>query len=274
MRSTSSWLCLFSLPMISAAVGCSRLPVATPSVTYEPSQPSGDWSNYGAAGVESAGGAAGIAQHYGIAGSAAGGSIARSGGGAGAGAAGSGGRGAAGAMAGRGGSASASAAGSGGASPAAGSGGSVSAGSGGSAATPTTMMFAVTTSPAGYLYQPRNIGAIWVQDSSGRLVKSLEVWAGVRKRYLTRYASALNGSAIDVTASATLPYHRTHQVAWNLQDKTGAAVAPGKYTLVMELTDGDQTGPSNTVAFDTSAGPSTISPANAPSFGAMKLQLQ
>ena len=139
---------------------------------------------------------------------------------------------------------------------------------------PTTVTFNVTTSPAGYLYQPRNIGAIWVQDSSGKLVKSLEVWAGIRRHYLTRYAGALSGGPIDVTASATLPYHRTHQVTWNLQDKTGAAVVPGKYTLVMELTDGDQSGPSNTVAFDTSAGPSTLSPADAPSFGAMRLQVQ
>ena len=62
----------------------------------------------------------------------------------------------------------------------------------------------MTTAPVGGRYQPRNIGAIWIEDNNGKLVKSLEVWAGIRRRYLTRYATALSGAAIDVTASATL----------------------------------------------------------------------
>jgi hypothetical protein len=138
----------------------------------------------------------------------------------------------------------------------------------------TSLAFDVTTSAVGYRYQPKNIGAIWVQDSSGKLVKSLEVWAATRRRYLTRYVSELSGSAVDVTASATLPSHRTHHATWNLKDKSGATVPPGQYTLVIELTDGDQTGRNDTVSFDTSAGPTTLTPANAPSFSSMKLQLQ
>jgi hypothetical protein len=59
-----------------------------------------------------------------------------------------------------------------------------------------------------------------------------------------------------------------------MKDRSGAAAPAGKYTLVMELTDGDQTGRSNTIDFDTSAGPQTMTPAMAPSFTSMKLQLQ
>jgi hypothetical protein len=123
-------------------------------------------------------------------------------------------------------------------------------------------------------YQPKNIGAIWVQDKNGKLVKSLAVWAAIRRRYLTRYASALAGSSVDVTASATLSSHRAHHATWDMKDRSGATVAPGSYTLVMELTDGDMTGRSNTVAFDTNAGAQTLSPADAPSFGSLKLVLQ
>lgn len=138
----------------------------------------------------------------------------------------------------------------------------------------SSLSFDVTTSPVGYNYQPRNIGAIWIEDSAGQLVKSLEVWAKTRRRYLTRYQSALSGSSVDVTASATLQSHRTHHVSWDLKDKNGATVPPGVYSLVLELTDGNQTGRTTGVEFDTSAGPMTVEPPDAPSFAQMSLQLQ
>jgi hypothetical protein len=165
-----------------------------------------------------------------------------------------------------------------------GSAGTAAAGSsggtagGGAAGAPSSSLaslsFDVTTSPVGYRYQPKNVGAVWVQDSSGKLVKSLEVWASVRRRYLTRYTSALAGSKVDVVASATLSNHRTHHVTWNMTDRNGAKVAPGSYTLVMELTDGDQTGRSSTISFDTTVGAQVLNPTNAPSFNSMTLQLQ
>lgn len=49
---------------------------------------------------------------------------------------------------------------------------------------------------------------------------------------------------------------------------------PGTYSLIMELTDGDRTGRTNSVPFDTSAGASDSSPADAPSFSSMHLQVQ
>jgi hypothetical protein len=179
------------------------------------------------------------------------------------------------ASAGRGvGAAGTGAAGAGG--PVAGSSGTPAAGSGGSspASSASSLVFDVTTSPVGGRYQPRNIGAIWVQDSSGKLVKSLEVWAGVRRRYLTQYSSALAGATIDVTASATLPSHRAHHAIWDLKNRSGAAAPPGTYTLVTEMTDGDMTGRSFKVTFDTSAGAQTQTPANAPSFSSMMLQVR
>jgi hypothetical protein len=126
----------------------------------------------------------------------------------------------------------------------------------------------------GYTYQPKNVGAIWVSDASGTLVKSLEVWAATRRRYLTGYASALAGGSVDVTASATLTSHRAHHVTWDMRDKSGAAVAEGTYNLVIELTDGNKTGRTTSISFDTSAGPTTLSPADAPSFSGMQLQLK
>lgn len=118
--------------------------------------------------------------------------------------------------------------------PKAGSGSSAAVGgSGGSAAiaepTVASLSFEVTTSPAGGRYQPKNIGAIWIENENGNVVKTLQVWAGTRRRYLTGYLGAMAGSTIDVTASATLARHQTHTVSWNLKDKSGATVAPGTY---------------------------------------------
>jgi hypothetical protein len=138
----------------------------------------------------------------------------------------------------------------------------------------TSLSFEVTTSAAGGRYQPKNIGAIWIEDESGNVVKSLEVWAGTRRRYLTGYLGAMAGGKIDVTASATLSRHRNHTLSWDLTDRSGVSVPPGSYRVRMELTDSNQAGKSNTLTFDTGKGPVTLSPTDAPSFSAMKLQLQ
>jgi hypothetical protein len=169
-------------------------------------------------------------------------------------------------------------------SAAAGRGAGTAAGSGGSGAAAgsgapvgssvASLAFDVTTSAAGGKYAPDNVGAIWIQDKSGKLVKSLEVWAKTRRRYLTRYTASLSGGSVDVTASATLSSHRTHHVTWDMKDRSGAAVTPGAYTIVMELTDANSTGRSSTVDFDTTEGALTLTPPNAPSFGSLKLELK
>jgi hypothetical protein len=137
----------------------------------------------------------------------------------------------------------------------------------------TKLEFSYTTESLGGRYAPKNVGAIWVSDSSGKLVKSLEVWARVRLRYLTSYASARGSARPDVTATATLTNHKSHTASWDLKDTTGAAVAPGKYTLHAELTDNHMTGKTIMIPFDTSAG-ATIEPEASPGFMDMKLVLQ
>ena len=138
----------------------------------------------------------------------------------------------------------------------------------------TSMAFEVTTAPAGFKYQPKNIGAIWVADASGKLVKSLEVWAATRVRYLTAYNKARAGAGIDVSTRATLPNHRKHQVSWDLKDRSGAPVPRGKYQLLLELTDGDATGKSTAIDFELGAAPSSSTPADAACFSGMQLQLK
>jgi hypothetical protein len=79
---------------------------------------------------------------------------------------------------------------------------------------------------------------------------------------------------VDVTASATLNSHKAHHAMWNLKDRSGQAAPPGKYTLVIEVTDTDFTGKFDTIDFDTSQGPQQLSPPNAMYFTTLKVTLQ
>ena len=173
-------------------------------------------------------------------------------------------------------SSSASSSGSAGSSASTGQTDTSTTSAGGAPSDLSSVTFDVTTAPQGGKYQPKNIGAIWIQNGSGQFVKSLEVWAKTRRRYLTKYNAAVGGTsaAIDVTASATLSSHKTHHVSWNLKDKSGAAVPAGKYSMWIEVTDADATGKSYSVDFDTSAGTQSITPADATGFGSMALKLQ
>jgi hypothetical protein len=133
--------------------------------------------------------------------------------------------------------------------------------------------FEVLTAAQGGRYQPRNIGAIWVQSSSGQFVKSLEVWARIRQRYLTKYNAARSGMAIDVTSTATLRNHTKHSVEWDLKDRSGATVPPGKYLVFVEVTDKDATGMLIQFEIDTSQGPQTLMPGGNQYFTMMKVVL-
>ena len=39
-------------------------------------------------------------------------------------------------------------------------------------------------------YSPRNVGAVWIVDSSGKFVKTLTVWAFIRAIYLQKWYSS------------------------------------------------------------------------------------
>lgn len=138
----------------------------------------------------------------------------------------------------------------------------------------SSVEFTVTTEPVGGRYRPKNIGAIWVTDDTGSFVRSLEVWARTRRRYLTNYTRARGSTPVDVTATATLSNHRTHTVTWDLTDVSGNTVEPGSYTLFAEVTDKDATGQLLSVDFDTSAGPTSSNPASSTGFTDMTLELK
>lgn len=139
---------------------------------------------------------------------------------------------------------------------------------------PTELSFSVLTKSLAGRYAPRNIGAIWIEDASGRWVKTLAVWAFIRERYLTRFRAASGGNRVDAVTSATLGQHTTHSVTWDLADANGAPVPDGDYRVVIETTDRDATGDSAEVAFTKGPSPLVLMPPDVTHYVNMTLALQ
>ena len=113
----------------------------------------------------------------------------------------------------------------------------------------SAMTFEVLTARQGGKYAPKNIGAIWVETQSGAFVKTLELWAATRRRYLYRFAAETGGNVVDAVTSATLRSHMLHHVAWDLTDVNGTAVASGPYKVIVECTDHESQGETIEVPF-------------------------
>lgn len=141
-----------------------------------------------------------------------------------------------------------------------------------------SLQVTVTTVSPGGRYSPRNIGAIWVSDGSDRFIKTLNVWADRRARYLKRWNAATSAAMLpanrtDAISSATKSSHSIRSGTWNCTNTASVPVSDGPYKVCFELTDYDGDGPYNCVAFTKSPAPFTLTPADAPSFTARKLEL-
>jgi hypothetical protein len=117
-----------------------------------------------------------------------------------------------------------------------------------------SLSVSVTTTAPGGKYRPRNVGAIWIADSSGRFVKSLDVWGNRRLSHVTAWTAATRaagaaGNKVDAVSSATLTAHRAHNVNWNCQDYRGQVVPDGTYRVYFEVTDRSSSGPNHFETF-------------------------
>ncbi len=120
---------------------------------------------------------------------------------------------------------------------------------GGTSTSGGSFSFDVTTVNQRGRYAPANVGAIWIEDSSGKFVKTLKVWAFVRGRYLSKFNNEAGGSRVDAVTSATLRSFGAQHATWTLTDVNGAAVPDGAYKVLIEVTDHDGTGQWTSVDF-------------------------
>lgn len=116
---------------------------------------------------------------------------------------------------------------------------------------PGMLTVAFTSVGPGGRYAPRNCGAVWIEDSSGKFVKTIERWTAIRERYLEKWTMASGGwgfsifggnttnpDQVDVVTAGTLSRHQMHMSTWNMKNVAGEVVPDGKYNVVVEVTEG------------------------------------
>jgi len=144
------------------------------------------------------------------------------------------------------------------------------------AQTKGTLSISVTTSSTGGNYAPRNVLAIWVEDSSGKFVKTLIAYADKRKTHLNTWESSTTAAgsvynSVDAITGATKSSHATRTCSWDGTDYNKKIVPDGDYKIRMELTDKNATG--NTASFPFTKGPvpQKITPKDVPSFSSVTI---
>lgn len=130
-----------------------------------------------------------------------------------------------------------------------------------------TLSVSTVTSQAGGNYAPKNIVAIWVENSSGEYVKSLLVYADEYKRFLTNWVSNSSYDVTDAVTGATVNNHGTRSCTWDGTDVDGNIVTDGTYRVCMELTDKNSTGNYHYFEFLKDSVSHTLTPTDVTSFG-------
>ncbi len=140
-----------------------------------------------------------------------------------------------------------------------------------------TLHFWFTTVSYHGKYSPKNIGAVWIADGSGKFVKSLNVWASKRASNLLKWSAASGGNKVDAITAATATTHSPHSAEWDCTNLSGQIVPDGPYKLMLEFTEEDSAkfiwppGPSTAVNFVKGGGPVSMAPPNLPNYVSMKL---
>jgi hypothetical protein len=125
-----------------------------------------------------------------------------------------------------------------------GGGGSVDSGPSGPPP-PGTLAITATSSPAGGPYNPSNIVAVWIEDSAGTFVKTIQRWSNTRTVSLLAW-NAKSGGDTDAVSGATRTAHTTPlTIMWDLKNKAGTVVPDGTYTIRMEGCDANANDPTD-----------------------------
>ncbi|APR82054.1 Hypothetical protein A7982_07403 [Minicystis rosea] len=129
-----------------------------------------------------------------------------------------------------------------------------------------TLAVSFTTATFGGEYSPRNVGAVWVENGQGAFVKTLEVWAVKRIKYLTKWRAASGGNVVDAVTGATRSKHGSHALTWDITDVGGNVVPDGTYRVNVEFTEYNGSGKTTLLEFVKGAAPVDLVPADLPNF--------
>jgi hypothetical protein len=159
--------------------------------------------------------------------------------------------------------------GAGGRSDAPGGGSSQAASSTGSAPPPPgdpTLSVGFKTVSFQGKYAPRNVGAAWVADGQDVFVKTLELWAVKRVKYLEKWKGVSGGNVVDAITRATRSSHGSHALTWDMTDVRGDVVPDGVYRVYVEFTEQNGAGKWTFLEFVKGATPVASSAPDLPNF--------
>lgn len=100
-----------------------------------------------------------------------------------------------------------------------------------------TLTFTVRTVTYGGGYAPRNVGAIWITNSSNQFVKTIKVWAQEHRGALVRWIASSGNNTVGAITGATLNSHQLHSVTWNGTNVSNAQVPDGDYKVNIEFAE-------------------------------------
>ena len=129
----------------------------------------------------------------------------------------------------------------------------------------------VTTIDDMMCYSPQNVGAIWIAQTSGTFIKTIQLWAKTRIDHLSLWNSAtkaagLSRNTVDAITGATEQSYGTHVVYWNFTDTTEKTVPDGAYRVYFETTDQNVPGPTTFVDFTKGPTAATFTAPDTPNF--------
>lgn len=97
--------------------------------------------------------------------------------------------------------------------------------------------FSVTTVTANGTYAPENVGAIWIESSSGQFVKTLNVWGQSRVSSAVAWELVSGGNWVDAVTGATRQAHGPLESHWNCTDALHNTVSNGSYEVCVMFTE-------------------------------------
>jgi hypothetical protein len=127
-------------------------------------------------------------------------------------------------------------------------------------AAPAEMSAQIRTISYGGEYASDNAAVAWIERDGVGVVRTLAVWAEVRREHLVRWRAASSGDITDAVTAATRGRHGTLDLKWDLHDAAGQAAPAGAYRLMVEFTEDDSNkgapaGPAIAVPFELGGGP-------------------
>lgn len=139
-----------------------------------------------------------------------------------------------------------------------------------------TLSVSVNTKSTGGNYSPKNVMAVWIENNSGKFIKTLLVYGNKRKTHLNTWESStsLAGStynSVDAITGATQTNHGLRTCSWDGTDFSRLTVPDGDYKLRIELTDKNETGNVASLNFTKGANPYKLNSSNIPGFSSVSL---